>query len=132
MNNRMPLIFLMILASTMGFSAEEGETLIRLVSYTNQGHKSSEETVMGGLDFLIVNGEKLNPAQIIAQSRAIKKISQFRPKQVLKTCEAGRFEHILKKGKLIKKEAGCLESERYHELKENFKVLAKDPFIENK
>lgn len=126
------LCLFLLFSSAPLFSKEGEETLIRLLSYTGQGKKSSEETVIAGKDFLMVNGQKLNPAQIIAQSEHIKKISQFRPLGVLKTCEAGRFEHILKKGKNIKKEAGCLESERYRRLKDSFKVLAKDPFIENK
>lgn len=124
--------FLFLLGFLFCFSAAAEETVIRLQSFSKKGEKAETETVIAGKDFLLVNDEKLTPAQIIAQSEHIKKISHFVPAASVKACEAGRFEHILKKGKLEKKETGCVESGRYSELKASFKALAKDPLLDHK
>lgn len=102
------------------------ETVIILNDYNARGKKSSGETVVAGKDFLMVNGEKLSSAEIITQSQHIKKISEVKTNGSIRACEAGYFEHILKRGELHRKESGCLESERYQELKAGFKALAKD------
>lgn len=126
MNKSLLLILLTVFFS---FAAGADETVILLTDYTARGEKIKTETVVAGPDSLIVNSEKLSAAQVIAQAGHVKKISQFKISSSIKTCEAGRFEHILKKGKLVKKETGCVESERYQELKASFKALAKDPVL---
>lgn len=105
--------------------------MILLQDYTPRGGMGMRETVIAGKDFLMVNAEKLTPSEIITQSQHIKKISEFKNVQSNSACDSGRFEHILKKGKLLKKESGCLDSDRYRELKASFKSLAKDKLISN-
>lgn len=125
-------ILILILFSWSIVLLANDETVIVLQEFGARGKKGARETVIAGKDFLMVNAQKLTPGEIITQSQHIKTISEFKSMHSDSTCEAGRFEHILKKGKLIKKEVGCLESDRYSELKASFKALAKDPFIENK
>lgn len=114
-------------------SADEELTIIMLKTSTMRGKRLESETVIAGKNSLMVNAQKLSPQEIIVLSPFIRKISQFPSKKAeLSACETGRFEHILKKGGLLKKETGCLESERYKELKQCFKALAKDPLIDQK
>ena len=124
-------LLLILLTASMATFAKE-ETVILLKDFPAGGKKGAQETVIAGENFLMVNAEKLSPAEIITQSQHIKKISEFKSVSSLKRCEAGRFEHILKKGKVFKKECGCLESDRYQELKAGFKALAKDTLTESK
>lgn|GEM_PF-755313 len=126
--NKKSLLLLMI-TLLIAFEASADETVILLTDYSARGEKIRTDTVVADGETLMVNSEKLTPAQIIAEAGHIKKISEFKISSPIKTCEAGRFEHILKKGKLVKKESGCLESERYLQLKASFKALAKDPVL---
>lgn len=126
--NKFFLFFVLSAAILPAFAADE--TVIVLEAFNARGKKSSGEAVVIGKDTLLINGEKLSSAEIITQSQHIKKIAEFKSAAGVKACEAGHFEHILKRGKLHRKESGCLESERYRELKDSFKALAKDHLTE--
>lgn len=130
MNKRILLLIILFFAAGTASAAEE--TVILLNVYNARQSKMSGETVVAGKDFLMVNGEKLSSAEIITQSQHIKKISEFKTSGTVQACSAGHFEHILKRGKLQKSESGCLESERYQELKSGFKALAKDDLTATK
>lgn len=118
----------MILLNTV-LAADSSETVIMLISKNARGKILSKDIVIAGSDFLMVNAEKLSPAEIITQSPHIKVISTFAktPEIYLQGCESGTFEHILKKGSLKKQEKGCMDSERYQDLKKSLKALKKDP-----
>lgn len=124
------LLLILLTASQVIFGSE---TVIVLKEFGRRGERGSQETVIAGNNYLMVNAQKLNPSEIITQSEHIRIISQFKKKFTgvqnfsNSTCDTGRFEHILKKGTQLKKETGCVGSDRYRELKTSFKALAKDP-----
>ncbi len=126
MNKSLLLILPFFLFSVCTFAED---TVILLRPFNARGEPLKAETAIASADSLMINGGKLSPAQVMADAGHVKKISEFKTSSSIKTCEAGRFEHILKKGKLVKKETGCLESDRYQELKASFKALAKDPLL---
>jgi hypothetical protein len=102
------------------------ETVILLESQTILGKELKKEFVIINDGSVIVNNEKLSATEVITQSENIKNIATFSDLKSLENCTSGAFKHILKKGKILKIEKGCLESARYKVLKENFKALKKD------
>jgi bifunctional N-acetylglucosamine-1-phosphate-uridyltransferase/glucosamine-1-phosphate-acetyltransferase GlmU-like protein len=106
------------------------ETALVLESTSNRGVLLKKEVVLIKDSMVVVNSEKLSPAEIITQSDNIKKISSFLASEVGNRCETGQFRHLYKKGKVLKEELGCLGSERFNDLEKSFKGLKKDQVTE--
>ncbi|MDD4973585.1 MAG: hypothetical protein PHY93_04505 [Bacteriovorax sp.] len=106
------------------------ETIIILESIGNRGTIVKKEVMLVKDSMVLVNREKLSPAEIITQSGNIKNISTFFVSEIGNQCETGKFKHIYKKGKVLKEEHGCLGSERFNHLEKSFKGLKKDRVTE--
>lgn len=110
--------------------AKTAETLIVFELKNSHGKLMDKDVVILQEGSVMVNREKLSATEIITQSEHITAIASFTSNGTVRACDAGTFKHILKKGKILKSESGCLGSERYNFLKENFKALKKDRITE--
>ena len=107
-----------------------GESIIVLETMNNAGISVKREVMMvDKKNAVIINGEKLNAIEVITQSEYLKSLSTF-VKNNLNNCQQGKFKHLYQSGKILKKEEGCLDSERYKRLSESFKNLKKDKVTE--
>ena len=124
------ILFLSLFFGFKLHAASSSETVILLESSSNRGVLLKKEVVLIKDSQVLVNSEKLSPAEIITQSDNIKKISSFLASEIGNRCETGKFKHLYKKGKVQKEEHGCLESERFIQLEKSFKGLKKDRVTE--
>jgi hypothetical protein len=122
-------LLLILLTVLFALAVSARDTVIILQEYGRRGETGTRESFISGKNGLMINAQKLSPAEVITQSQHIKKISHFKKSAqgADSSCDSGRFEHILKQDNLLKKESGCLGSERFKELKASFQALAKDP-----
>lgn len=125
--NKFLLLYLLF---TLCAWAKTPETVIILETISNREKPMSRDVVIVKDGMVMVNAEKLSAREIITQSEHIKKIAQFSKREKINQCDSGVFKHILKQGKITKEEQGCLNSDRFHELKEHFKNLKKDIITE--
>lgn len=102
------------------------EALIVLEAFNHRGMLVHKEVVLIKAGELMVNGEKLSATEIITQSAALKKISQLLVDEKSAECNMGVYKHSFKKGKILKVERGCLNNDRYNELRAAFGALKKD------
>ncbi|MFA6237548.1 MAG: hypothetical protein WC635_09500 [Bacteriovorax sp.] len=123
-------ILILILITTMQAFAADMDTVIVLQSMDSRGKTVSSDVVFVKNGFLIVNREKLSATEVITQSENITKIATFKESETANNCDSGMFKHTLKKGKLLKIEKGCLSSERYKSLSDDFRALKKDRITE--
>lgn len=126
--NKWFFLFLLLPLKLLG--ATPSETVIILEDISPKGAVVAKDVVIVGEGVLIVNNEKLSPSEVITQSEFVTKIANFKTSEITYQCSAGIFRHILKKGKLVKSEQGCLNSERYKSLKQSFSSLKKDRVTE--
>ncbi len=122
MNKKLLTIFLFISYSAF---AVNPDAVIILLDKNHQGKIIDKEVVIVANGTMMVNREKLSPSEVITQSPHITEIANFKSNESGQ-CHAGTFKHILKKGKIVKVEEGCLNSDRYKTLKASFKALHKD------
>lgn len=106
--------FVLILFQIKGFGAD---TVIVLEALNSKGKKLTKDIVLVSEGSIIVNREKLSDAEAITQSDHLKNIASFNKNELTYSCESGVFKHILKQGKILKVEKGCLFSDRYKSLK---------------
>lgn len=106
------------------------ETVIILEELNHRGRSIKKDVAMIIGPNIIINKERLSPAEIITQSDHLTKISSFLPSEITDQCPGGKFKHFLKKGDIVKVEYGCLNSERFRHLKKSFKALKKDRVTE--
>lgn len=120
-------IIFFCLNSIISLSSALGEeTIIILEAKDARKNEMHKDIVIIKDSEVIVNREKLTPAEVITQSDSIRVISTFIADDKTKPCDAGVFRHILKKEKIVKVEHGCLGNLRYNHLMKNFKAVKKD------
>lgn len=125
--NKLVLFSLLITQSLFG---NELDTLIVLEAHTSKGQLISKDVFFVKDGAVIVNKEKLSATETITQSDHISNIAAITTVSLSSPCSEGIYKHSVKKGKILKIEKGCLGSERYNFLKENFKALKKDRITE--
>lgn len=123
------LFFILIFCFKLN-AANTPEVVIILESINKRGEIIKKEVLLIKDSQVFVNREKLSPSETITQSYNIKKISHFLVSEIGTQCESGKFRHLLKNGKELKEEYGCLESTRFHYLEKSFKGLKKDHVTE--
>ncbi len=130
MNKKWLIHLLFFSLSLLSFSSSGStpstELIIVLDELSSQGVRLSRDVLITKDGHVFVNRERLSPSEIITQSSHISQLATFVMKKKNESCSTGSFLHILKNEKVIKKENGCLNSERYKMLKKHFGALKKD------
>ena len=106
--------------------AQSPESMVVLEQFGPSGTKLKTDVMMvNNHSEVFINGEKLSNTEVITQSSSIKAVSTFLTSKN-ESCAEGRFRHVIKRGKMLKSEVGCLSSKRFNQLSLSFKELKKD------
>jgi hypothetical protein len=119
-------LLLVLLFMTSYVQASETETVIVLEARSAKGKKITNDVLLLKNGSVVVNNERLTPAEAITQSNHIKSLAQIPARKLTLECDAGYFIHIIKREKDVKSEKGCIDGARYKGLRGHFKALKKD------
>ena len=115
---------------TYNLQAATSSEIIILEATNARNSITNKQVVLIDNNKVLINGEKLNPSEIITHSGSFKNIAKFLVSDFTHRCFAGKFVHYYKKGNFVKEESGCINSERYNFLEKNFNQLKKDKVTE--
>lgn len=124
------ILFLIFYLAASNSFGESVKSVIALETYSHNEKLIDKDIAFIKDGSLIVNKEKLSANEAITQAEHLTKIANFSTDKNASFCIAGIYRHVLKNGNIYKIEKGCVDSEHYKMLKENFRALKKDHITE--